>query len=879
MEWPLVGRDEELVDLQGELAAPNSGGVVIAGQAGVGKTRLAAEIARIAGSQGRSVRHATGTASAQGIPFGGFAHLLPLVEGSAVRTNVLQQAIQTLSEGADPVLVVDDAHLLDDESAALLHKIAAGTGAFVVVTARSGEQSPDAIAALWKDEICRRFDVAPLSRSSTEALIEQVLEGPVERRTHNTLWESSQGNVQYLRELVATAISSNILRRDGELWRLTEPLSASPRLTEIVQARLGRLEGEARRAVELLAFAEPLGVDLIERTCGNVLGGLEKQRIVRIHHSERRLEARLDHPLHSDVLRATTAPGQARSIARLATDVLASTGVRRREDLLRLAVWSLDVGRGLKPEILVRAGWNSYALLDHMLAERLARAALEQKEEFESALLLGLSEAGQKDVVAANAAYQLAASLAETDLQRTDLALARADLLYLVEKRPLDALEMLQDATASVQDEQAVTRLKVRAMLVSSMLGDTRDPADVDRELPEPSAEAAENLAGLFVASSIGQVMLGHFDKARESISIGLGLLEEHQETTSLPAELLKMNQALLDLYSGRVDDADEGATSGYGEALERRAFDVAGMWAGVAAEVLTFKGNLMQAVQLFQESVWLLDERDLFGMMPISRSGLARALALTGELGSSDKAFEGIGNDGNLDADVRARINADRAIIWRRGLEGDVEGAVQLALESGARAVEGSHPMWGAILWHLVVRLGRGAAVAQQLAGLAEQVEGALVPAMAEQARAVERSDPEALEEVASRYQSMGATVLAAEAEAQAASLYERSGEATRSRSSWKRVALLAAGCQGAATPALADHPAILTKREQEIALAAVRGRASKEIAATLDLSVRTVDNHLAAIYGKLGITGRLELRSVLDHSESDELDPSSSP
>jgi DNA-binding CsgD family transcriptional regulator len=55
------------------------------------------------------------------------------------------------------------------------------------------------------------------------------------------------------------------------------------------------------------------------------------------------------------------------------------------------------------------------------------------------------------------------------------------------------------------------------------------------------------------------------------------------------------------------------------------------------------------------------------------------------------------------------------------------------------------------------------------------------------------------------------------------------------------------------------------LTNREREIALLAADGLPSRVIAERLYVSVRTVDNHLARIYTKLGVTGRSELPAVL--------------
>jgi len=55
------------------------------------------------------------------------------------------------------------------------------------------------------------------------------------------------------------------------------------------------------------------------------------------------------------------------------------------------------------------------------------------------------------------------------------------------------------------------------------------------------------------------------------------------------------------------------------------------------------------------------------------------------------------------------------------------------------------------------------------------------------------------------------------------------------------------------------------LTARERDVAMLAAQGESSKSIAERLYLSVRTVDNHLQNVYGKLGVTGRRELAKAL--------------
>ena len=65
------------------------------------------------------------------------------------------------------------------------------------------------------------------------------------------------------------------------------------------------------------------------------------------------------------------------------------------------------------------------------------------------------------------------------------------------------------------------------------------------------------------------------------------------------------------------------------------------------------------------------------------------------------------------------------------------------------------------------------------------------------------------------------------------------------------------------AAAPAMDGLP--LTRREHEIALLATSGLTSKAIAASLQLSVRTVNNHLARTYAKAGISCRAELAAIM--------------
>src|SRR4029453_18667242 len=126
--WPLVGRRAEVEMLSAVLAGTPAGGVVLAGEAGVGKTRLAREALARAEAAGWEVEWLAATRAAASIPFGVVSHLLPPAERLGDdRLDTLRRAAELLAErsGGRPLLLgVDDAHLLDDAPAALVQQLA-----------------------------------------------------------------------------------------------------------------------------------------------------------------------------------------------------------------------------------------------------------------------------------------------------------------------------------------------------------------------------------------------------------------------------------------------------------------------------------------------------------------------------------------------------------------------------------------------------------------------------------------------------------------------------------------------------------------------------------------------------------------------------------
>src|ERR671920_851515 len=185
-------------------------GVVLAGAAGVGQTRLAREALAAAGQRGALTRWVAATASARALPLGAFAATLGVVGPDPAR--LVRQASEALLAGAGRagvIIGVDDAHLLDELSATLVHQLVMRRAAMVVLTLRTGETAPDAVTALWKDGHLARLELQPLSQYEIAMLVEARLGGPVDSSAARRLWSITQGNALYLRQLVDGELESN----------------------------------------------------------------------------------------------------------------------------------------------------------------------------------------------------------------------------------------------------------------------------------------------------------------------------------------------------------------------------------------------------------------------------------------------------------------------------------------------------------------------------------------------------------------------------------------------------------------------------------------------------------------------------------------------
>ena len=453
-QWPLIGRDDELDLATSALAT--GGCVVLTGTAGVGKTRLAHEMLARAAKDGDRAEWVTATQSAATIPLGPVAHLIPDTSIGGDRDATLRGIVGALrrDDGTRLLLGIDDAHLLDNASAALVQLLVAGGTARAVVTVRSGEPAPDSIASLWKDGSAPLVALQALSRAEVESVVMNVLDGPVDGATLHFLWESSRGNALFLRELVQHGIESGALFRKQGLWRWPGQLELGDRLHNLVEMRIGTLNGVERAALELLAVGQPLTIDCLRRLrIADIVAQLERRSLVAPEPAREGSRSRIHSSARSSVS-ACRRPGETKCCSNW------PTRSKRQATALRPISFASRCGASrpaiaLGPNRLGLRRLRALRLWEPVVAERLARAALDAGAEMEATYVLGAALSDQSRPDEALAAFRSARSMAGSDRLRAAVAADEAGVLSHQLGRLSDAEQVLRETLEHVRDPEA----------------------------------------------------------------------------------------------------------------------------------------------------------------------------------------------------------------------------------------------------------------------------------------------------------------------------------------------------------------------------------------------------------------------------------------
>lgn len=345
-ELAFVGRDVELADAAGQLAAVAGGGtaaLLVRGQTGIGKSAFCREVRDRARENGWRVISVTAIAS--GAPYGPigaaveqllvhgrpslealpertrsilaelspFAPAAPPLRGALTRHQVvaaLRRALSLQAIVSPTVLCVEDAHLLDEATADVLHQLVAGGGGdpLLVMLAYRAEwmrtSLPRGVAELARSERTLSLHLAPLDDATTAELVALAalvrLDSPTIERIVRAAEGSpffaleltralAQGATETLPRTVRQAITERLVGLDTTTTEALTALAVAEE--ELDLASVLALTGcEERDAFALLDAALDTGVLVVAGTHYRFRHGLVRQALTDDLPAHRRLQ-------------------------------------------------------------------------------------------------------------------------------------------------------------------------------------------------------------------------------------------------------------------------------------------------------------------------------------------------------------------------------------------------------------------------------------------------------------------------------------------------------------------------------------------------------------------------------------------------------------
>jgi DNA-binding CsgD family transcriptional regulator len=908
-----IGRERELEAIGRFLAGARRGfrALLLEGEPGIGKTTIFRESLRRASSGGVSVLACRPGESEATLSFAAIADLLHAVDGKTWSTlpgpqrRALEVALLQADPGERPVdrravaagvrslltrlaaerpllIAIDDVQWLDTASAAALEftiRRLEPERIGVLATRRLGVAARLDIAALASREAFSSELVGPLSLGALQRLLRERFGEAFPRSMLVRIHGTSGGNPLFALE-IGRALAERGAPPGGE------PLPVPDDVRGLVRERVEALPDATRDLLLAAALLTHPSVETLARILGRPpetdLEPAERAGIAALEGSA----IAFGHPLHAAaVVAAATAAGRRRMHLRLADAVDAleerarhaafgadrpsrstaalleqGAAAARARGSLHAAAELLERARALSPtseadvgrgrgvqaaELHIHAGDRSRA---RRLLEELQTEPLWPSQRVEVLRLLAEASFADEDLAASERLLLEALRIADDHSSRARI---RVELVYVVSHlmdfaRAAEFGHRALEDLAGSDDGPLLAEALIYTAHADYLAGRGVDWSKVERalQLEDPcrlglpglpaGAIAAmltgfvgkhvealrqlEGVRGRLVErgdeSDLGYVLLylSWFETASGNLTAAAQLADEAVNCASMTGyrsmrRWAVAQRAWVDAHLGEVEAARRGCAEA--TAAQPGSIALVELWiAATLALVEVSLGDYQAAWQASRELTETIEQRGIGEPIPLIF--LPDALEALVALGQLDRAEALIGT-----LEGRGR-ELDRA--WALAMAGRCRG-----LLLGAR---GDLPGAAAALERALIEHGRMDQPFERARTL--WVKGAIERRLRRPSAA-----RRALEEAAGEFARLGAKLWAARAHEELARLGGR----------------------------LLRSPAELTPSELRVAELAAEGLSNKEIAASLFVSVHTVEVHLSKAYTKLGVRSRAQL------------------
>ncbi len=845
VDWPFVGRVSVLDALLRAAQQPPRTAVV-AGAAGVGKTRLLGALRGELEGRGRRVVMVRGSQAAPSVALAPFLTLLPRRGAPLSSQHLLRSVLRQLSADRATV-IVDDAHRLDDASASLCAVLAGEPSVPCVIAVRSGEAVPPQVSAVWRDGVAVRVELPMLSRAEVDQVVATALRGRVDRSVLDEVWRLSRGLPLFVHELVVAGVEQQTLRRSNEQgWQLTRALSPTGRLADLVETRLAGVSEQARQLLEIAALHPSIGRLPADSLAGHSeVASLVERGLLVERVGGRRRELAIGHPLYAEALTSMMSERQQLAHRSAVADIIESAGARRRGDAVAVVAARIAAGSGVTLPALVRAITEAIALNDYELAERLATSTAHAGDPHVT-MLRARAVAGLGRFDEADDIYERVIASTDDGDEIASVHGARASIAYELRGDAAAASHHLELAT-----EVASSSLgRNSALIAAATASFTSGPALVRRYLDDidPEHVTPEDRVGYLMlycgancfAASFGET-LSWFEKLQRAVvthppawmAVERG---ESMRVTALAHRDPDRAIAVADEYVAQHERSPDALTlhlvSSTYAALVAGRIDLAagyiGRWQAIAAEAsdrmadaygFAFVGLVAAAQGDWHTAREAADAlANALDALQDPLGGLLSALVTHAD-GHRDAAFEQL--------HATARELQDRGLLMLVAMVArhvDELGEHGSALEVLDRLLPLTDDEWVAHEWRAAADAARQSD-ATALAATADSLRAAGYP------RDAARTAARAAVIAPTPLERFRLTVIAQEQ-------------------------LAATG--GAVCAEVEQLERLVSAREQEIALAAATGLSNADLAAHFGIGRRTVENHLHRALTKLEASRR---------------------
>lgn len=855
----MIGRDQEIGEIARSIADGAIRGVALAGKAGIGKSRLAREAAAAAAAAGWTVRSIAATATSRPIPLGAFTQWTDDVHSEPFA--LARRVIEALTDGTQPdrlLVFVDDAHLLDDLSALVLHQLVHSRTAAVILTVRTGEPAPAAVTALWKDGLLRGRELEPLSRNEIDDLLTAAFGTAPDRQCADKLWHLSRGNVLFLRQLAEQEYRAGrlVVRQGAVRWLGDTAISGS--LAELVDSQIGAIPPDVRDVVDLVAVCEPLDWHSLRLIADqDAIEEAEQRELIRISGGD----VYIGHPLYAEVrLNRCGASRLRRLRGKVATAMKDGGGAAK---VVKRGLLWLESDLPPEPEVLLSAATAASSLLDFETAERLFRAAaatgIGAQARIPLAYSLFMMEKGD---LALEVLEGVEVDEATESAFINDVVMRASNLMWGM-RSPERSWRLIDDALKASHGARRQQLLVFRA----NQLALAARPSEVLATMADVDYQDIDRY-GATMAYSAESMAYGELGQPDQAVAKAI----EADQALTLSEQGKFLRQTLTEFHTfalaaaGRVAEAVDVAERHYRAHREELA-DVRAVAAEILGMVMLAAGDLGAALRHLPEDVDAEMANSFHVVNSFHRFHLlrAQALARSGDGDAADRALRKA-EEHRHPAYVYVTSTQLLAEAWLAAVRSRATEARRLAREAADFARE--HDQLAREVWCLQTAVQfDDTDAAARLAELAERVEGPRAAVAARYAAAVSADDAAELDWASAVFEAMGDLLAAADAAGQAATSHRRAGRAGSALTAAARAQRLASVCGGAASPAIraASFAPPFSNREREIAVLVAQGLSNREIADAVSLSVRTVESHVYRASSKAGVSGRAALAEMM--------------